>query len=425
MESIIDAELAIPAGAADEPVVVDVVPTQRDWHAAYRISVARCMGLAPVDAPKSLAAKIACRVESFVPMTIAAATLIVLVLATRRPELAYGELAWITSWAPMAYMIAFWTALMRPSVRVGLIDASIRKAFARSFPDYPAQGSPIQLRLGSSTINVAGLGRSLQIVKSDGVTAFETNDAFTLILNDILVPVPKSGLAPGLTESIRAKLSPWGLQMWPKGPASVARVRVVVGAMVVLGAVLYALQQNSLRPPPASPIPAIRIRPAGHVVRIKEERGQVASETYSVQLEDGSLDEHMTGYYTVPTARGHYHVGRYGIGYLARPPHLERQLYNDPVKAVVVPSPNAVVSSLPGAGVLIAWTRTLNGGGFESCAIHTTYRDPVPDKKKLSNYRRHATLQFCSGTLDQAELAIWLDTAAEAFDTDFVARTRP
>ena len=414
--SIVD---PLPASASS-PVAILATLTIADVVAANGIAsaeVQRRRQAASRHSNLKLVARIA---APWLSLTVAFLACVAL-LVSKQLDAVSQMWAAVVSYMPFFFLTLIWVFLMRMASQ-----AAQRRAFRRlvpfTWPGIQPSGSMVRLRLGSNAIEVKTSERLVEAVCAQGCSAVETVDAFTLVINDIAIPIPKRGLDLVGSEAIRIRLNTWNLREEKAGFDTPTRVRIQAGLATILGTCGLVLTHQAIlhaSPPPAQ----VSIRPSSHVVLINNERAQVTSEFYNVGVRNGNLDEQMGGYFKIPAVHGGYNVGRHASGYSARSPEEEKRLLDNPSQGFLMPS-DAIVTSLPQRGALIFWTRAISGGNVEFCAAHTTHRDPLPSLGTPFAFRRYARVWLCSKVLPSAELATWLEAISATFDADFVARTQ-
>ena len=409
----------------DAPLTFSANVTLQDVADAYRTGAAYYNGLDPSLDPRSSSQTRTMPSIFWLPLVWAAVAVVWALLPSLTGNLVQWDFTWLASWAPLPFALSIWALCFQPRIRLALTMPSIKKVLKRAFPGYPAGGRIVEFSIGSATLHVRGLGRELQLSHIENAIAAENKDQLTLIVNDALLPIPKRDLPMDAIAALRAKLNVWGPVRQASGPSLGPGAKAQIAVIMSCGIAVFA--QMGLQ----SALPATsrsEIRSIYYSVAINDEHPQDVRERYDARLFKQHLHDSVTGSFKTPSASGSYYITRSitggSWGYRVIGPDEERKNLNFPGWGIPDIPLTAEMTRLPGRGHLIAWANPLNGGGTEACAARTTYRDPASGTDGVL-YGRLMRLRFCSKTLNTVELAAWLDTAGDALDQDFTARTKP
>lgn len=362
------ATLGAPASTA--PVEMSVIVTPADQLSAYLRSqielerraetpAARCRGIF-----MQLASPLAGVLMSAIVVTV-------LLLQHLRPGTIPPIAAWLLGWTPLVLVTAVWWASL-PSLRTwwrGVLTTNLQPNVRPGAPE-----TQLRIRLLPGEVASECASRRLHVLHHPRHTTVETPDAFTMVLDDAVVPIPKRGLDNAALASLRTVLQGWQLR---DGPARASLVLPLISLILaVCGAWLWASPGASKLA--ARPVPGqATILLTDRLMRLDGWRTTIENEVYQVWMVDGQMYDQLRGTLKHRTAEGRFSLGRHAPGNIARTAEAEFRLIQE-TNASTAPVPDdATVMALPDSGVLIIWPDR-RGDGHGSCAALRSYRDRIP-----------------------------------------------
>ena len=359
---------------------------------------------------------------------MAAVVVAVLLLQRTRPDMLPPSAMWLLSWAPFLLFTALWWAAC-PTLR----QVSARSFRRRLFPIL-RPGAPdveTQLRVLPGEVVAACANRRLHVLHDARHTTVETPDAFTMVLDDAVVPIPKHGLDGAAVASLRAVLRRWQLRDAPPRPSLVLPL---LAAILLVGGLWLQAEAARAAQPGGSVAATARRTPGQATIRLTDRsmrldgwRTSIEKEDYLVWMVDGQMYDQLRGTIRHRAAEGRFWLGRHGPGNTARTPEAERRNLQDSTSGVEPAPDDAAMTALPDSGVLITWPSKRDEG---SCAALRSYRDQIPAEALPAgvtspHYRRNLLLRFCARAMSPSELGDWLTAAIPAFYAEFNAAVRP
>ena len=226
------------------------------------------------------------------PASVLIASIVVttLLLHRVRPVMIPPVAAWLLGWAPLLLLTALWWAAQPTLRRVlgGRLSKRLHPSLCPGSPDVESH-----IRLLPNEVAVTCANRRLHILRDPRHTTIETFDAFTMVLDDIVVPIPKHGLDGHVVASLRAVLRNWHLRQAPPRPSLVLSLIVAIlclgGDWLLAPAVQVIQPSNSLTAAVRRTPSQARVLLSERSMRLEGWRTTVEKEDYAVWMLDGQM----------------------------------------------------------------------------------------------------------------------------------------
>ena len=414
--------------AAPLPVEVSVTVTSATRLASYLIGQGELERRSQNTAVRAATGLLQQPASPLAGILIPAIVVIALLLQRVRPDMIPPIAAWLLTWAPLLLLAALWWAA-QPTLRRVLRSRVGKKLHPSLRPGAPGFESRIHLLPGE--VAATSNHRRMHILHDFRHTTIETPDAFTMVLDDIVVPIPKRGLDGHTVASLRAVLRNWHLREMPSRPSLVpplmAAILCLSGFWLLAPASQVVQPGNSLAAAARRSPGQARVMLSDRSMRLDGWRTTIEDENYAVWMLDGEMYDQLRGTIKQRSAQGKFWLGRHAPGNIARTPEAELRNLQENAPGVEAPPDDAAVIVLPDNGVLIVWPDRRGEG---ACAGLRNYRDrmaaeALPGETTEPRYRRNLLLRFCAPAMSPAELGDWLVAATPAFYAEFNSVVRP